>query len=255
MGKGVAALLILLFLIPAAYSISLRDLISRYIFSSVTPQMNITNYTDYMIDKNNNGINDTLIFELTASNANGNFIFIIDLFDNGAVLVNETNRTLSSGANRLNISFDSIFLAQPQFNYSIKIYNASRSLNYRKDNIPTQNYQNYEKGFQISGINDARMNQSLKINITVNSSVNGTFETALFMAFNNSVISSTENKSLTDSSQYLIYNFDNETVKKTHHDGSFSISSLKIGKKTIKANPCDLGPTSGSKVLLEETAI
>ncbi len=198
--------------------------------------MNAVNYTDFMIDQTNNGINDTLIFELTTDNANGNFIFVINLFDKNGILTNETNITLNSGINKLNITFSSVFLSQHQFNYSIKIYNSTYSLKYRRDNILTKNYPQYEEGFKILNLNDLMADKTLKINITLNSSINGTFESALFLAYNNSIISAKENKSIIDSEQYLIFNFDNETIKRTHYTGNFNISSLKIGNKIIKTN-------------------
>src|SRR3989344_1292282 len=182
MNKGAVALItILILLIPLAYPISIKDLISRYIFSTATAQMDVTNYIDFMIDKDNNGLNDTLVFELTTSNSNGNFIFIINLLDKNGILTNETNKTLNLGVNKLNITFSSILLTQNQFNYSIKVYNSTYSLKYRKDNILTQNYSNYEEGFKIINLNDFRDDKSLKINITLNSSINGTFETILFL--------------------------------------------------------------------------
>lgn len=236
MKKGVVIFSILVLLIPLTYSISIKELISRYVFSTQTQQMNVTNYIDFMIDKNNNGLNDTLIFELTTNNTSGTFIFVINLFDKNGILTNETKKTLNAGINKLNISFDSIFLSQSQFNYSIKIYNSSYSLKYRKDNILTQNYSNYEEGLKILNIKDSTENKTLKINVTINSSINGLFETTIFLTYNNSVISAKGNKSINNSVQNLILNFNNETLKRTHYGGSFNISSVKIGKKVIKTN-------------------
>ena len=233
--KGVAAI-VLLFVIPLAYSISIKELIARYSFSTTTTQMNVTGISDFMIDKNNNGINDTLVFELTTSNTAGNYVFVINLFDKNGILTNETNNTLSSGTNKLNITFDSILLSQSQFNYSIKVYNSTYSLKYRKDNILTQIYQSYEEGFKLLEANDVKLNKTLMINITINSSLNGEFETSLFLIYNNSIISKKENKSITSSTQNLVFNFYNETIKRTHYAGKFNVSSIKIGKKIIKAN-------------------
>ena len=233
--KGVVVLFLLL-LIPLAYSISIRELLSRYSFSTITSQMNVTNIYDFMADKNNNGINDTLVFELTTSNTAGNFVFVISLFDKNGVLANETNKTISSGANKLNITFDSILLSQSQFNYSIKIYNSTYGLKYRKDKMLTQTYQNYEEGFRILDIKDLNADKTLRINATINSSINGTFETILFLSYNNSIISAKKNISITSTIQDLIFDFDSETIKRTHYAGTFNISSLKIGKKPIKTN-------------------
>ena len=168
MSKGVVIFLVVLFLIPVAYSLSIKDLIARYSFSATSPQMNVTEFKDFMIDKNSNGINDTLVFELTTNNADDIFIFVINLLDKNGILTNETNVTLNAGINKLNIMLNTILLSQNQFNYSVKIYNSSFSLKYRKDNILTQEYTNYEKGFEILSIKDSKVDKMLKVNVTIN---------------------------------------------------------------------------------------
>lgn len=227
---------ILLLIIPLAFSLSIKDLISRYSFSTSTSQINVTNIKDFMIDVNSNGANDTLVLELTAKNANGNFIFVVNLFDKSGILTNETNKSLSSGANKLNITFSSVYFSQDQFNYSIKVYNSSFSLKFRKDNIPTQNYSNYEQGFKILDIRDSKLNKTLQINVTLNSSINGEFEGMAFLTYNNSAVAIKKNYSITNSTQELFFYFGNETIKRTHYTGKFNISSIKIGKKAIRAN-------------------
>lgn len=234
--KRVAVILLFIMLMPLGYSISIKELISRYSFFSATPQMNITDYADSMIDGNNNGINDTLVIELTAKNTAGSFVFVVNLFDKSGTLTNETTKSLNSGANKINITFASILLAQNQFNYSIKVYNLSRSLKFRKDNIPTQNYFNYEEGFKILDIKDSKVDKTLRINVTVNSSINGTYPSTLFISYNNSVIFSKESKEITNSLNYILFNFGNETIKRTHYAGNFAVPSVKIGRKTIKIN-------------------
>ncbi len=236
MKKGVVLFLLLLFSLPLAFSISIKELVSRYTFSTMSSQVNIMNYTDYMIDKDINGINDTLIIELAINNSYGNFVFVLNLYDDNNVLINETQKALNAGINQLNISFASIYFSQNQFNYSIKVYNSSYGLKYRKDDIPTQFYQNYEHGFEILGISDTKNDKTLKINITINSSVNSTFETVLFLNYNGSAISIKSNKSIINSIQDLFFDIDNETIKRTHFAGNFNVTSLKIGKKILKLN-------------------
>ena len=58
MQKGVVGFLVLILLVPPVYSLSIRDLISKYVFLTSTSQMNLTSYSDFMVDKNNNGIGD-----------------------------------------------------------------------------------------------------------------------------------------------------------------------------------------------------
>lgn len=198
--------------------------------------MNVTSHTDFMVDRDSNGVNDTLVFELTTNNTAGTFVFVINLFDKDSTSVNETNKTLNSGINKINITFSSHILDQNQFNYSIKIYNASRSLKYRKDNLLTNIYLNYEEGYRILAVNDSRLNKTLRINVTVNSPDNKTHVTTLFLSYNNSVIFLKKSIKYKNGSNHLTFNFDNETIKKTHYLGKFNVSSVKIGTKTIKTN-------------------
>lgn len=229
-------LLILLLLPTLVDALSIKDLIAKYDFSKSSPQINVTGYADFMEDRNGNGINDTLVFELTANNAKGEYIFVLNLFDGNNILTNETKANLSSGVNRVNITMSSIFLTQKQFNYSVKIYNSSFSLKFRKDKIPTQIYQNYEEGFNIISASDFKEGKTLKMNITINSSVNGTFDAIAFLYYNNSAIISKKFAPITDTTQSIIFIFDNETIKKTHHIGNFVLKSLRIGKKAFNLN-------------------
>ena len=229
-------LCILLLLIPLAYPLTIKDLLARYSFSVASQQFNVTGYTDFMTDENANGINDTLVFELETNNMQGTYVFVINLFDKNGVLTNETKKNISKGINKINLTLNSIYLSQNQFNYSIKIYNSSHTLKYRKDNIPTQIYQSYEEGFKVVSISDYKEGKTLKVNVTINSSVNGTFEAFAFLSYNTSVIHSKEIFSISDSLQNIMFNFNNETIRKTHHAGPFELRLVRIGKKNFRQN-------------------
>lgn len=234
--KGGVVFLVALLVIPLSYSLSIKELISRYSFSASSAQVNITNFNDYMVDRNNDGINDTLILELSASNAAGSFIFAANLVDGSRIIVNETNLSLGSGSNKINLSFDSSLLSQNQFNYSIKVYNSSLGLKFRKDNLLTQQYSGYYQPFKIINLTDYPENKTLKIDLLLNSTINGTFESVIYLKHNNSVVFSINNFTINKSINNLTFAFDNETIKRTHYRGKFNLSSIKIGKKTIKAN-------------------
>ncbi|HLC60620.1 MAG TPA: CARDB domain-containing protein [Candidatus Nanoarchaeia archaeon] len=235
MKRGLVVFFILVFAVPLVSSISLRELIDKYIFSVSTIDMDLTTYLDYMIDGDNDGISDTLVLELTSANKNGNFIFVINLFDKNGVITNETNLTLEAGINKINITFDSSLLSQSQFNYSIKVYNSTYSLKYRKDKILTQNYSNFEEGFKVQGIEDSSVGNNILVSLTINSTVIGTFESILFLTYNDSTISIKENKTLNYFTK-INFTFDNETIKRTHYAGRFNISSMKIGKKILRTD-------------------
>lgn len=236
MHKVVVIFSIFLVLSQLVYSISIKELLARFVFSTTSSQINVTDYIDLMIDKNNNGINDTLVFELKVNSNSGKFIFVIDIFDKNGIITNETEKELSQGINKLNITFNSILLNQNQFNYSIKVYNSSYNLRYRKDNILSQIYSDYEEGFRIFNIKDLKIDKKLELNVSINSSLNGMLEATLYLSYNDSFIFSKENASMFNPIHDLIFNFYNETIKRTHYIGHFNISSIKIDKKIIKTN-------------------
>ena len=234
MQKRVVGVFLLLLIIPLAYSMSIKDLVSRYNFASASNALNVTEAKDFMSDRDGNGLNDTLVFELTINGLKGEYVIVISLLDKNGILTNETRINLTSGIFKVNLTLASIFLTKEQFNYSIKIYNSSYSLKYRKDNILTQSYNSFEEGFSLVSVSGFQDSKSLKINATVNSSINGSFDAIAFLSYNNSVIYAEENVLLTDTLQDIIFNFNNETVKKTHYSGNFALKSISIGKKNFK---------------------
>jgi len=225
-----------LMLIQVAYPITVKELVAKYDFSALTTQMNVTEYTDFMIDKNENGVNDALVFELTTLNTAGTFVFVINLLDKNGILTNETNKTLAAGINKVNITFSSLLLSQEQFNYSIKVYNSSRKQKFRKDNILTQIYPTYEEGFRTLDIKDSKVGKTLRINATINSPKDETHITTVFLNYANQSIFSKGSKTFKAGTNNIIFDFDSETIKRTHYTGNFSIRSVKIGRKTYKTD-------------------
>jgi len=233
--KYLFAVLFLL-LIPIASSITLQDLLDFFNFDFFGIRINVTNKNDFMADKNNNSVNDTLIIELTTNGNAGNYFFVLDLHDNGNIIINETNKTLRN-SDKINITFSTEFLASNKFNYSIKIYGNDFSLKYRKDNIETNTYNNYEKGVSIINMTDSSINNlSILINLTLNITSNATYEIISYLKFNETAIFSKTNKSMNEGINYAEIYFDNETIKNTHYIGNFNLTSIKLNNKLIKAN-------------------
>jgi len=236
MAKKVIFLFIFLFIfvmvLSTAHSISLRELISRYIFSHTSAEISVVNHADFMVDKDNNGVNDTLVIELTTNSTDGNFIFVVNLFDQ-YTLTNVTNMSLAAGISSLNATFSSIYLTQPNFNYSIKIYNLTHSLKYREDKIPTQVYRAYEKAFDVLDVNDYKDGKSHVFNITLNSSVNGTFKTVLFLHYNNSAVLLKADMPISSSLNSLVYRLDNKTIQSKHLTGSLNLT-LMVGNRVFR---------------------
>ena len=68
-----------------------------------------------------------------------------------------------------------------------------------------------------------------------NSSVNTTFDTTLFLHYNDSTIFSKERWTIEHSLNSLVYKFDNETIKSTHFAGRFN-ATLMVGNKIFMLN-------------------
>ena len=54
--RGLLAAIIFILLVPSATSITLQDLISFFSFDFFTAAINVTDYNDFMIDKDNKKI-------------------------------------------------------------------------------------------------------------------------------------------------------------------------------------------------------
>ncbi len=175
MKKSIFLLILsIIVLAPAAFSITLWDLINFFNFNFFTTKINVTNYDDFMIDKDGDNVNDTLYIELTTDGSAGTYLFVVDLYDE-TIIKNETNKTLSSGVNKFNITFSTDFFTKNKFNYTIKIYEENYSLKYNKENIETQFYNNYETAVNIINISDKSVNDYLQLNFTINFTKNNTY--------------------------------------------------------------------------------
>ena len=117
MGKSILlAAIFLIFLMPLSYPITLQDLIGFFDFGFSTAAINVTSQNDFMIDKDGNSANDTLIIEMATYGDAGNYLVVVDLHDKSPV-TNETNKTLGPGAGKFNISFPTELLTKNKLNY------------------------------------------------------------------------------------------------------------------------------------------
>ena len=87
-------LLLLSINLVLAGNMTLQELIDSYDYSYSDGTLNATYQNDYMIDNNGNGINDTLMINITTDAATaGTYKFIVEILDKNGVLVNETSHT------------------------------------------------------------------------------------------------------------------------------------------------------------------
>lgn len=217
-------------------ALTIDELISSYDYSYYNYTINVTNFNDTMQDKSVNGINDTLSINITTNVVVAStYKFVVMLDDSNSILINTTNKTVNVGINKVDVNFDTALIHDKQFNYTVKILDASGNLIYRNNVSLTQLYNEpYETGTNITNITDINIdNTNLSINVTVNSSKAETLNITVVLAYNSSTISATEEKTLVSGLQNVSILFDNETLKSTHYNGSFNISTVIISQKVI----------------------
>ena len=229
-------LLYLILLFPSAYSITLQELIDSYNFGYNDGTLNINQFSDYMLDSNSNGQNDTLIINITVNSTYTAFFEVyFDLAEESGTLSNKINQSISSGISNVNISFDTRLLAKNKYNYSVRIYNTTNILVFSKYNIGTSTYSGFDNGTNINSITDENLNSNhIRINLTLNVSQNQDANITAYLRFNETIISATKQVTLSSGLQTVSLDFDNETIKSTHYNGNFTLDSVSIGKKLIK---------------------
>ena len=216
---------------------TLQVLLNSYNYDFYNGTINITFQNDFMIDKNSDNKNDTLIINITTDAASGTYGFIVEIIGNNAILANNTEKTISASDASANVNFPSELLTKQKFNYSIRINDKSNNLVFRKFNVESQNYKNYETGTNITKITDENLNNSLiRINLTIGSSKAENANATITLAYNSSSISKTEQKSLSSGIQIISIDFGNETIKSTHYNGNFTIDAIIIGNKIFDFN-------------------
>lgn len=231
-------LLLLSVNLASAANMTIEDLINSYDYSYSDGTLNTTSQNDYMEDRNSNGINDTLMINITTDAAtSGTYRFIVEIIDKNGVLTNETNVSINSSYKSANISFASELLSKARFNYSIRIYNSNDDLVFRKLNVESQTYLNYEAGTNITKVTDENINNNfIRINLTINSTQAITTNITVTLAYNSSKISKTNETTLSNGIQVVSIDFDNETIKSTHYVGNFTIDNVVIGDKIFDFN-------------------
>ena len=229
--KQIHYLFVLLILISTASAITLDELINSYDHNYNAGIINITSFTDQMIDSDSNGINDTLVITLTLNTSSGNYYFVTGL-DDIKIVTKEINKTLTS--NLVNITFNTSLLSQSRFNYSIKVYDQDTDLIYEKHRTETNTYPIYEEGISITSISDQNVgNDLIRFTINLNVTENQTANITLYLNYSNATISSTKEETLTSPSQEVELDFDNETIKSIHYNGVYIVDSISIGDKLI----------------------
>jgi len=226
---------IAILLVPAALA-AIEGLINSYNYNFYNGTINVTSQKDYMIDKDSDNKNDTLIINITTDASSGDYNFVVEIIDENGILVNSTKKILTSDSSA-DVNFPSEMLAKQKFNYSIRINDNDNNLVFRKSNVESQNYKNYETGTNITKITDENVNNNfIRINLTVYSNAEKMANITVALAYNSSSVSKTEEKTLSNDLQIISIDFDNETIKSTHYNGNFNINAAIVGNKAFDFN-------------------
>ena len=223
-----------LLFIPIATA-SVEQLISSYSYDYSNGTINVTSFSSYLMDLDANGANDTLMFNLTTDfNSTASFLAFVDVDNGESVLTGSHNKTLSPGNTYLMVNFSTLLFAQHKFNYTVRIYDFSDALVYRKSNLTTSTFGDYEEGYSIISVSDQNVaNTYLRITSNINSTANIYENITVFMKHNDTTISASKEAGLSIGAQNVDIDFDNETIKGTHYNGKFLIESIQIGSKVI----------------------
>ena len=225
-------------ILPLAHA-SLEDLIKSFNFDfNLNNTLIVQNQTDFLIDTNNNSIGDNLFFNLSVNaTVSGTYDFFIDLEDRHGIVPVKKTGTITTGVQNLQMNITTALLTNNEFNYSVKVYNGSGTLVFRKFRLTTTNYSNYETGFNVLSFADSNVNNNvIRVNATVNATKAETYNVTLFLQFNSSFIKSMKQISFNIGANTISLDFDNETIKRTHYTGVYIIDRMTIGDKIIDLN-------------------
>jgi len=233
-----SVLLIISINFVSAANMTIQQLADSYNYSFSTGVISIASQNDYMIDADNDGLNDTLIFNITISPINfGTYRFIAEIMDSKGILINDTLKNVNSSETSVNVSFPSELLSKSRFNYSLIIKDVNEDLVFRNFNIESQTYNKFKTGTNITKITDENINNNfLRINLTINSTQAILSNVTVTLSFNSSKISQNKENNLSNGIQVVSIDFDNETIKSTHYVGNFTIDSIVVGNKVFNPN-------------------
>jgi hypothetical protein len=229
MKKILLSIFLTLFLtINISYASSIDSLINSYNYDFNSGDINVTQISDSLIDTNSNSLGDRLDIIFTTNISNSSYIAIISLEDNNI----HTNYTyLNSQTNT--ISFQTQYLTQDSFKYSLEIRDETFSLLYRKDNISTSTYNTYESGFEVGSITDS--NFQININLENITSL-GTHQLTIPLNYMDNTLTHIQNITLNSFSELVTVTIPEEKIKQTHYNGVYTIPYILINQKKITTN-------------------
>ncbi|PJC45019.1 hypothetical protein CO038_00655 [Candidatus Pacearchaeota archaeon CG_4_9_14_0_2_um_filter_39_13] len=233
----IVGMFIIVGIVPSSAG-DLQDLLNSYSFDYYGDTIDVANITDFMTDTNGNSVNDLFNFNLSINNAtNGVYTFYVDLIVDDELVTSSATKNIVSFPNFAIINMSTKFLSGNSFNFTIRVYDSNNLLVYREGKIQTQQYGSYEQGHFINSITDSSVNNDLiRVNLTVVSSGSSTENVSVFMRHDDRFISSNKQISFVNGTNLIYLDFDNETIKSTHYNGTFLIDNVEIGQRKFFLN-------------------
>ncbi len=221
-----------------AGDLTLDQFIDQMDFNFNIGDINVSKFNDTMLDSDSNGMNDTLLINLTVNvTTPGTYLFLVDVIDSNDPVSNYTNITLSTGTTVVNVSLNTKLLNDTKWNYSVSAYNASGVLIFRRDKNPTKTYAGYEQGIGLASITDGNyQNKAIQINVTLTGTNAETVNVSVFLETENFTIFGTTQVTLNIGTSIVSVNVDNESIKSTHYTGSYNVTRIWVGDKIIARN-------------------
>lgn len=231
-------LVLLIVFLPSAAAMSVPELVESYDYGFYDGTINVTSFSDLLLDSNTDGLNDTLVINLTTDATQlTSYIFIITLLDDDSVIRNYTTKNISSSDPHATVQFPSSLLSETKYNYTVEIRTSDFGLAYRKYKTETDLLQNLEFGADVYNISDTNnANTTLRLTLTLNVTENVTTNVTAYLTYNNNTIESTVQTTLTEPDETITIDFDNETIKSTHYVGTYAVESIRIEDQIINVN-------------------
>lgn len=215
---------------PLVSSIDIQSLVNSYNYNYFGEEVDIGNVTAY---KTGNYAS----FDINVSNVTvGTYTFYIDVKDSGNVISGKSSGSITSQGALINVNISTYLLSGlTNFNYTVRVYNSNNILVYRETNRTTGVISSYDPGYSIVSTSNSNLNNNiLQVNVSLNSTLASTENVTLTLKYNtNSSISKTQTESISTGVNVIAFNFDNETIKSTHYNGAYNITSLSVGQKNI----------------------
>lgn len=236
-----------LLIISIASAITVQQLVDSYDYDYTNGSINITQYTNGMLDTNGDGLSDTLLFNLTAvPNVTGNYKTLVILSNDNGVWAGNTSKTITT-TDIVQVNFSTLNLNGSGWNYTVRIFDSNNVAVFEDSGQQTGTFGNYKNGTSIKSIQDAVVNNDyINLTLVLNVSKTEAVNITAFLKYNNTnnanitknaTISAKTEISLTaDQEKTVNIIFDNETIKSTHYNGAYILETVSIGERSLKTN-------------------